>query len=157
MIDTAALISRYHTLAELTFSETAAARGIDNTPNEEALANLRRLAHGLDSVRDLLGRTLCISSAYRSPALNAAVRGVPGSQHSLGLAADFTCDDFGPSITIARAIHASDIVFDQCILEYGRWIHLSFSDTPRRRAMTIYDARAGYLDGIWDETGTRVA
>jgi hypothetical protein len=28
---------------------------------------------------------------------------------------------------------------------------LSFSATPRRRVLTIYDSREGYLDGLVDE------
>lgn len=150
-------LSRHHRLADLIGSETAAARGLDNTPPAELLDNLRRLAAGLDRVRELLGHPLQISSAYRSPQLNAAVGGVPESMHTRGLAADFACEAFGPPITIARAIDVSSLEFDQCILEYGRWVHLAFADSPRRRVLSIYDAKAGYQVGIWDETGNRVA
>lgn len=145
-------LSRYHSLAMLVRSETATARGIDNTPDAALLPNLRRLARGLDRIRLLLGHPLEISSGYRSPALNAAVGGVPGSQHAQGLAADFACAPFGPPIAIARAIVASPIVFDQCILEFGRWVHISFSETPRRRALSIYSSAQGYLDGIVEPT-----
>jgi hypothetical protein len=47
--------------------------------------------------------------------------------------------------------------FDQCILEYGRWVHLSFSDAPRRRVLTIYDDEKGYVAGLWDEEGKLIA
>lgn len=144
-------LSSYYTLARLTHSDTAKARGIDNTPPQDLFANLRLLARGLDRVRRLLGHPLEISSAYRCPELNAAVGGVPHSQHALGLAADFTCPGFGPPLAVARAIRDSAIVFDQCIYEFAEWIHLSFSPTPRRRVLTIYDSREGYLDGLVDE------
>jgi hypothetical protein len=144
-------LSSYYTLARLTHSDTARARGIDNTPPPELLANLRLLARGLDRVRRLLGHPLEISSGYRCPELNAAVGGVPRSQHAQGLAADFTCPGFGPPLAVARAIRDSEIAFDQCVYEFAEWIHLSFSPTPRRRVLTIYDSREGYLDGLVDE------
>jgi hypothetical protein len=149
-------LSRYFTLARLIHSDTARAQGIDNTPPRELLSNLRLLARGLDRVRRLLGHPLEISSAYRCPELNAAVGGVPNSQHAQGLAADFTCPAFGPPLEVARAIRDSGIAFDTCIYEYAEWIHLSFTPTPRRRVLTIYDGGGGYLEGLLDEYGRTV-
>ncbi|MFO1362937.1 MAG: D-Ala-D-Ala carboxypeptidase family metallohydrolase [Burkholderiales bacterium] len=149
-------LSSYYTLARLIRSETAAARGIDNRPPEALLPNLRLLARGLDRVRRLLGHRLDISSAYRCPELNAAVGGVPNSQHAQGLAADFTCPGFGPPVAIARALRDSEIAFDQCICEFAEWVHVSFSPAPRRRVLTIRDAREGYLEGLFDERGRAV-
>jgi hypothetical protein len=143
-------LSRYYTLARLTRSDTALARGIDNTPPPDALENLRRLARGLDAVRRLLGHPLAITSGYRCPALNAAVGGAPASQHAQGLAADFTCPGFGPPLEVVRAIRDSSIAFDQCIYEFGEWVHLSFSPAPRRRVLTIYASAEGYLEGLVD-------
>jgi hypothetical protein len=144
-------LSRYFTLARLVASDTARSCGIDNMPPDALLPNLRLLARGLDRVRLLLGHPLEISSGYRCPELNAAVGGVPHSQHALGLAVDFTCPAFGPPLAIARAVRDSEIVFDQCIYEFSEWIHLSFSAAPRRRVLTIYDSSEGYLDGLVDE------
>ncbi len=144
-------LSRYYTLARLAHSDTARARGLDNTPPPDLLPNLRLLARGLDRVRRLLGHPLVITSAYRSSALNAIVGGAPRSQHVAGLAADFTCPGFGPPLAVARAIRDSTIAFDQCIYEFGEWIHLSFSESPRRRVLTIYSAAEGYLEGLLDE------
>ena len=150
-------LTDHFTLEQLTCSETAERDGIDNTAPLEVIDNLRRLAEGLEAVQALLGAPLEISSAYRSPALNRAVGGSPTSQHSQGLAADFVCSEFGTPMAIAAAIQASDIEFDQCILEYGRWVHLSFSATPRGRMLSIYDSEEGYLDGLRDADGNRVA
>jgi uncharacterized protein YcbK (DUF882 family) len=144
-------LSSYYTLARLIHSDTARVRGIDNTPPDALLPNLRLLARGLDRVRRLLGHRLDISSGYRCPELNAAVGGVPHSQHAQGLAVDFTCPGFGPPIAVARAIRDSEIAFDQCIYEFSEWVHLSFSPAPRRRVLTIHDSREGYLDGLVDE------
>ena len=150
-------LSRWYTLSRLTASETAVERGIDNTPPPELVANLRLLARGLDRVRRLLGEPLEISSGYRCPALNVAVGGAARSQHTEGFAVDFACPRFGTPIEVARAIAASGIDFDTVLLEYGRWVHLSFTPEPRRRLLTIYDGAEGYLDGIVDEARRRVA
>ncbi len=150
-------LSTHFSLDQLIQSETALERGIDNTPPPASVENLRRLADGLEQVQALLNNPLSISSGYRCPALNIAVGGSAGSQHVLGSAADFTCPDFGSPLAIAQAIGESDIEFDQCILEYGRWVHISFSATPRGRLLTIHDASKGYLDGLWDRAGNRLA
>jgi hypothetical protein len=149
-------LSANFSLAQLTDSETARNNGIDNTPPTEIIENLRRLAAGLEEVQALLGAPLEISSGYRCAALNDAVGGTGNSQHVQGLAADFVCPGFGSPMDIARIIRQSKIEFDQCILEYGRWVHLSFSDVPRGRVLTIYDPEDGYLAGLWDENGKQV-
>jgi hypothetical protein len=143
-------LSRYYTLARLVHSDTARERGIDNAPPPALIGNLRLLARGLDRIRRLLGYPLDISSGYRSPALNAAVGGAPNSQHAQGLAADFTCPGFGSPLAVARALRDSAVPFDTLIYEFEEWIHVSFTPTPRRRVLTIYDATEGYLDGLLD-------
>jgi hypothetical protein len=150
-------LSHHYALADLIRSETAQRCGIDNHPPAHLLDNLRLLAAGLDRVRELLGHSLDISSAYRCPALNEAVGGTARSQHCEGLAADFVCPDFGPPMAIARRIADSAIEFDQCILEFGRWVHLSFSPVPRRRLLTIYSSAEGYLDGLIETPDRRLA
>lgn len=149
-------LSPNFTLAQLSFSETAVARGIDNRPPPPHVIQLRVLAARLEEVRSLLGAPLHISSAYRSPALNAAVGGVPASRHALGLAVDFTCAHFGSPLDVARAIADSAIGFDQLIHEYGRWVHFGLcapGETSRRQLLTIRDAVGGYQDGILSITG----
>jgi len=150
-------LSPNFSLSQLVYSETAEKNGIDNTPPPEIVDNLKRLAAGLESVRALLGAPLEISSAYRCAALNEAVGGSGASQHLQGLAVDFCCPAFGTPLEIAREIQRSGLEFDQCILEYGRWVHLSFSDAPRRRLLTIYDEDEGYLAGLLDEQGRPIA
>jgi zinc D-Ala-D-Ala carboxypeptidase len=149
-------LSQNFLLEQLIHSETAERERIDNTPGPDTLANLRRLAAGLEQVQALLGSPLEISSAYRCPTLNACVGGAKSSQHTRGQAADFTCAKFGPPLAIIKAIRASDIEFDQCILEYARWVHISFSQAPRGKVLSIYDSKEGYLDGLWDKGGKQV-
>jgi zinc D-Ala-D-Ala carboxypeptidase len=131
-------LSPHFTLAEMVFSQTAARRGIDNNPGPETLAALKRTAMGLEAVRVRLGGSpLVISSGYRSPALNAAVGGSKASQHTRGEAADFTAPRFGSPREVVDALADSDVPYDQLILEFGRWVHISFAERPRHHALII--------------------
>jgi zinc D-Ala-D-Ala carboxypeptidase len=124
-------LSENFSLEELTASETAARKGIDNTPSEEVIDNLKRLAAALQEVRALLNhRAILVSSGYRSPELNQAVGGSATSDHCKGLAADFICPSYGTPNDIVRAIAASGLSFKQVIREFDRWVHLC--DSRRR-------------------------
>ena len=150
-------LTRNFSLEQLICSETAQRQRIDNTPGPDIVKNLRLLAKGLEQVQALTGFPLEISSGYRCPELNLRVGGAKTSQHTQGLAADFTCAEFGPPVDIIKAIRDSDIEFDQCILEYARWVHISFSKAPRGKVLTIYDPREGYLNGLLDQGGNKIA
>lgn len=150
-------LTRNFSLEQLIDSETAERERIDNTPGPEIVDNLRLLAQGLERVQLLTEFPLEISSGYRCPELNRCVGGTKTSQHTQGQAADFTCAEFGPPVDIIKAIRASDIEFDQCILEYAKWVHISFSKAPRGRVLTIYDPKEGYLDGLRDKGGKQIA
>jgi zinc D-Ala-D-Ala carboxypeptidase len=114
-------LSENFSLEELTASETAARKGIDNTPSEEVINNLKRLAAALQEVRALLNhRAILVSSGYRSPELNQAVGGSATSDHCKGLAADFICPSYGTPNDIVRAIAASGLSFKQVIREFDR-------------------------------------
>ena len=133
-------MSPHFTYEELTFSQTALRKRIDNTPNDEARDNLHTLAYGLEEVRALLGAPMNISSGYRSPKLNAAVGGAKHSAHMKGLAADFIAPRFGTPAGIVAEIKASSINFDQCIVEFGRWVHFAVppaGEKGRRQAFAI--------------------
>lgn len=135
----------------LCHSDTAIRMGIKNVPDAKAQANLRILAAKLLEVRTYLGKALTINSGFRNKALNKAVGGVPDSQHLLGLAADFLCPAYGSPIEVAQAIAKSALQFDQLILEYGRWVHISVAADPnnmRHEVLTIWDKSSGYQTGI---------
>ena len=53
----------------------------------------QRLMDVLDAMREEIGAPLTLSSAYRCPAHNAEVGGVPNSQHVQGCAADVLLPD----------------------------------------------------------------
>ncbi len=132
-------VTNHFTLEELTFSQTAARLGLNNEPPPDVVDALTRTAHGLEMVRVLLQAPILVSSGYRSPRVNRAVGGAANSQHILGEAADFTAPGFGPPEMIVRAIMRSTrpIPYDQLIVEFGRWVHISFSREPRHQALVI--------------------
>jgi len=142
-------LSTYFTLEELTRSDVATRKGLDNTPAADILPNLTELAQALDKVRDLLGVPIHINSAYRSPKVNAAVGGSSTSAHMSGQAADFTAPEFGTPQEIAIEIAASDIEFDQLIFE-GSWVHFGIRGDMRRQILTAHfsGGKATYTAGI---------
>jgi hypothetical protein len=134
-------LSAHFTLAELTRSETALERGLDNTPPPEIVERLRATAQQLERVRGLLGgRAIQVTSGYRSPAVNTAVGGSGTSDHMKGYSVDFVCPSFGTPYDIASAIRSSAIFddVDQLIHEFGNWVHISFDPTRRRQALTAH-------------------
>jgi zinc D-Ala-D-Ala carboxypeptidase len=124
------------TLAELTFTNH---RSLPNIPDEVQMANLKRLAVFLESVRVVLGQPILVDSAFRSSAVNKAVRGKPTSQHLQGCAADFRVPGMTPAQIVKKLVDAK-LPFDQLILE-PRWTHVSIPNTedaiPRRTALII--------------------
>lgn len=142
-------MSEHFSIAELTFSQTATRRGIDNTPSEQVSANLRRLMETLELVRALVGKPLMISSGYRSPALNIAVGGAKDSAHVQGLAADINVAGMTPK-TLAGLIRDSGIAFDQLIYE-GTWVHIGLAaGTLRQEVLTanFSNGHATYTRGL---------
>jgi len=71
-------------LAQLALTST----GLPNDPPPETWPNLRRVLAALEGIRARWGRVELLS-AYRSPAVNAAVGGVADSLHLEGRAVDF--------------------------------------------------------------------
>ncbi len=133
-------LSPNFTLAEMTASQTAERRGLDNTPNATAIANLTRVANLLEQVRALVGKPIIVTSAYRSPEVNLAIGSTNRSQHPLGCAADFKVHGMTPKQIVEACIKA-DIPYHQIIEEFGSWTHISVpnspSEAPRRQALII--------------------
>lgn len=127
-------LTEHFTLEELTFSQTAVRKGIDNEPSEAVKRNLRTLAEGLERVRAILIYPIRISSGYRSFYLNKAIGGSITSAHMDGYAADFT-SNFGTPNEIVRTLKRHGIQCDQCICE-GTWVHISFDPKMRNQFLT---------------------
>ena len=144
-----AKLSENFTLEELTASQTAARRGINNTPTGAVLAALTNTAKQMESVRALLNAPIHVSSGYRSLALNKAIGGSSTSAHCRGEAVDFTAPSFGTPREVARAIASSGIEFDQLIFE-GAWVHISFTDRRpmRKQKLTATFSGKGTTYGV---------
>tara|TARA_B100001167_G_scaffold165382_1_gene114038 strand:+ start:53 stop:511 length:459 start_codon:yes stop_codon:yes gene_type:complete len=132
-------LSNNFSLIELTKSQTAERKGIDNTPSTEHQDNLKSLCtHVLQPVRDHFSRVVSVSSGYRSQELCLAIGSKITSQHAKGEAADF--EIFGVSNKeLADYIH-EHLDYDQLILEYWKesdpnsgWVHCSYSENNNRK------------------------
>lgn len=131
-------LSEHFTLDEFCTSQTAARLGISNDPPIEVVATLKRTAAGMERVRNVLNsNAIHINSGYRSLKVNAAIGSKSTSQHVTGEACDFICPTWGTPEKIMRAIVESAIDYDQLILEYDAWVHISFSPRNRRQALVI--------------------
>lgn len=127
-------MSKYFTIEELCHSDTANARGIDNTPTEEVKENLQALIENvLDPLREAYGKPIYVNSGYRSPELNKAVGGVSNSQHVKGEAADIDVHNTAENQQIYDYI-TQNLTFDQCLFENGgAWIHVSYKKDGNNR------------------------
>ena len=84
-------LTRNFTLEELTKSDTAIRKGINNNPNPEQIEKLKTLCEKiLQPVRDHFGRVK-VTSGFRSPILCQAIGSSSNSQHAKAEAADFEC------------------------------------------------------------------
>ncbi len=95
------------TLEELTHSEVAERKNLDNTPNASEVANLTRLAALLEQVRTLLGKPILINSGFRSKPVNDSVGSKDTSQHRLGCAADLRVPGMTPKQVVEACLGVS--------------------------------------------------
>lgn len=131
-------LSPHFTLDELTHTDH---RELDNTPNQNEISNLQRLANFLEEVKTVLGgKPIMVNSAFRSKQVNDAVGSKDTSQHRIGCAADIRVPSMTPD-QVVRAVIASGIGYDQVIREFDRWTHISIPNqeggTPRKQALII--------------------
>jgi zinc D-Ala-D-Ala carboxypeptidase len=144
-------LSKNFSLQEMTKSQTALRRGIDNTPTPEKIDPLIMLCEKvLQPVRDHFDRPVTITSGYRSPELCLAIGSTVTSQHTKGQAADFEVPGVS-NMEVAKWI-AENCEFDQLILECYTggntgWIHCSYVHEPRKELLT-YDRENGYRVGL---------
>ena len=125
---------KYFTIQELSHSDTAVARGIDNCPTAEAIHNLTKLVENvLDPLREKYGKPIRISSGYRSAILNRSVNGATSSQHRVGEAADITVGSKEEKRKLFEIIRL-ELPFDQLIDERDfSWVHVSFREGRNRK------------------------
>lgn len=141
-------LSPNFTLDEFTFSETAVRLGVPNVPPKEILDRLHITAQNMEHVRAELGHPVAITSGYRSREVNRLIGGSVNSAHCDGWAADFVCRTYGDPYQVCLKLLDSGIKFDQLIMEYGRWAHISCDPRERMQALTIFNKKRGYVKGI---------
>ena len=150
-------LSANFTLKELTKSDTATRLGLDNTPDDEALENLKTLCEKvLQPVREHFGKSVTINSAYRSPESNAAVGGSKTSDHCKGMAADIEIAGVA-NADLAQWI-MDNLTYSQLILEFytqgipdSGWCHISYDPSNLKKQELTAVKVAGktqYLQGL---------
>ena len=144
------LLTQHFHLEEFTTSRAAETNNIVNEPNAEEIEALRDLAQALENVRDLLEFPIVITSGFRCKKLNSLLKGASNSHHILGFAADFICPDFGTPRQICQEIAASNLLWDQLILEGGAWVHYSIHPLMRQQILTasFANGKAHYVKGL---------
>ena len=127
-------LSEHFTYEELTRSDAAARLGVENTPNDAEIENLKRLAELLEEVKKAVGgKAVMINSGFRSKPVNDAVGSKDTSQHRLGCAADLRVPGMKPREVVEACI-AAQVPFDQIILEFDSWTHISVPNAPGMQA-----------------------
>ena len=124
-------------MSELIYSKTALENQIYNMPRLDELDNLLELIiNVLQPVRDQFKSEVVINSGYRNQKLNTLVKGAKNSQHLKGQAADFTVKNH----SIEEVINwiKENLVFDQLINEYDKWIHVSYNSRGINRKEVLY-------------------
>lgn len=146
-------LSAHFTLAESTKSQTASRLGIDNTPDEATIANMKALCEAiLEPVREHYGVPVVVNSFYRSPRLNAEVGSKPGSQHVTGEAVDFEVP--GVANPVLAEWCRDNLEYDQICLEFvepgqpsSGWVHASYkAGACRAQCLTINSK--GTVEGL---------
>lgn len=131
-------------LAEVIKSNTAIKYGIDNSPTEEHLENLKAIAQDVfQRVREHFGKAIYVSSGYRSESLNERIGGSSTSQHCKGEALDLDAQVYG-GLTNAQLFSYIEewITFDQLIWEFGSntepdWVHVSYKKDGNNRGQKL--------------------
>ena len=133
-------LTPHFTLEEMTVTKT----GLSNIPNDEQTNELLKLCRDiLEPLREELSCRyghrdvsgwpeyipLIVDSAFRSPAVNKAVGGVPSSQHLLGQAADIRSiklDANSIYSTVHKLVFDGHLTIGQCILyTKSHFVHVS--------------------------------
>lgn len=141
-------LSEHFTLEELIASDTAKAKGIDNTPTEAVIANLSVLVvNVLEPLRVAMNRPIVVTSAYRSPKLNTAVGGSSTSHHLTGCAADIRFNRSEKEYTDADIFDYlyRHLPYTELIAEGipSGWVHVAYDPSRSDKAVKYMVSSAG--------------
>ena len=153
-------LSKNLSLNEVTKSNTAERRGIDNSPTEAHIKNLKYIAEEVfQPLRDNFGVPIYISSGYRSPALNEVIGGSPRSFHSHGMALDLDQDNRNKGVSNCDVFYyiKDNLQFTELIWEFGdeyepNWVHVAIApgreDEKKIKIAEKINGKTQYK--IWD-------
>lgn len=134
-------LSKYVTLQMVVKSDTAKKKGIDNTPSDTDVENLKQVCLLIyDKLYEQFNGKIQINSGYRSPKLNEAVGGSKTSGHLTGKALDIDGIEGVKNSDIFNYIKNNISNFDQLIWEYGNksepnWVHISYDKSQNRKSI----------------------
>ncbi len=150
-------LTKNFSLSEMVKSETALRQGLDNTPGDTEIANLKTLAvNVLQPIRDSYGKGVKVNSGFRHPDVNAAVGGSRTSDHCKGMAADIEIPGVA-NADLAEWIK-DNLEFTQLILEFytpgipdSGWVHVSYDpNNLKKQVMTAMkeNGKTVYKSGL---------
>lgn len=145
-------LSKHFTLEELTHSQEAVRRNVDNTPPPEVVEQLERLCRlVLQPLRERLAVPIVVSSGYRNPRVNRMIGGAINSLHVLGRAADIIVPSMN-ALSVCQMIRVMQLPYDELIYE-GTWTHVGVArdeNNPQRKELTAHfvNGMAQYSKGI---------
>ena len=103
---------------------------------KEVLINIQKLANQLQILRNKVGVSVKINSAYRCIKHNKSIGGVSNSQHVLGKASDVVISGFKASKTFDLI---SDLINDGDMLQGGLGAYNSFTHYDTRKTKARWD------------------
>ena len=103
---------------------------------KEVLINIQKLANQLQILRNKVGVSVKINSAYRCIKHNKSIGGVSNSQHVLGKAADVVINGFKAAKTFDLI---SELINDGDMLQGGLGAYDSFTHYDIRKTKARWD------------------
>ena len=134
-------ISKHITYKEATYSNTAIKKGIDNSPSDDQLNNMRVLAVKVfEKCIYYFQEPIYVTSFFRSLTLNSVIGGSSKtSQHCSGEAMDIRMG-YDSKFTNKELFEfiKKNLDYDQLIWEFGtdeepKWIHVSYNRFMNRK------------------------
>lgn len=142
----------YFTITELCYSDTAKAKGIDNSPTTEVRANLVTLVNNLlDPLREAWKSPIRVTSGFRCGVLNRdkSIKGSPTSAHLYGLAADIVpvngrikeFKEFCANYFSDKRQRFDQVILETKVKENGKseWVHIGLATKDGRKRGQIME------------------
>lgn len=135
---------KHFTIKEMTYSQTAWEKGIDNTPSKEIKEHLHELIDWLEPLRIAWRSPIRVNSGYRCPKLNKAVGGSETSAHMNGYAVDLYPANgrFNTFCQFVREFVQNErLDFDQIIIERSgksEWLHIGLYGSEGKQRKQIF-------------------